>query len=136
MIGKDRLEASVRKQMRQTVLGSYPNASIRTFTQQDPIGLAGGLNLYGFANGDPVNFSDPFGLCPDEEDPECAKKSFLFVVSLVGEGAGPVGGASIQSGFVLDIGSGDVRAFTQGWAGDRGRRRYQPSSGIDKEFLE
>jgi hypothetical protein len=22
------------------------------------------LNLYGFANGDPVNFSDPFGLCP------------------------------------------------------------------------
>ena len=32
------------------------------FTQQDPIGLAGGLNLYGFAGGDPVNFSDPFGL--------------------------------------------------------------------------
>jgi len=31
------------------------------FTQEDPIGLAGGLNLYGFANGDPVNFSDPFG---------------------------------------------------------------------------
>ena len=34
------------------------------FTQQDPIGIAGGLNLYGFAGGDPVNFSDPFGLCP------------------------------------------------------------------------
>lgn len=32
------------------------------FTQEDPIGLAGGLNVYGFANGDPVNFSDPFGL--------------------------------------------------------------------------
>jgi RHS repeat-associated protein len=31
------------------------------FTQEDPIGLAGGLNLYGFAKGDPVNFSDPFG---------------------------------------------------------------------------
>jgi hypothetical protein len=28
----------------------------------DPIGLAGGLNAYGFANGDPVNYSDPFGL--------------------------------------------------------------------------
>ncbi len=25
--------------------------------------MAGGLNLYGFADGDPVNFSDPFGLC-------------------------------------------------------------------------
>jgi hypothetical protein len=35
------------------------------FTQEDPIGLAGGLNLYGFAGGDPANFSDPFGLCPN-----------------------------------------------------------------------
>jgi RHS repeat-associated protein len=35
------------------------------FTQEDPIGLAGGLNAYGFAAGDPINFSDPFGLCAD-----------------------------------------------------------------------
>ena len=44
------------------------------FTQQDPIGLAGGLNLYGFASGDPVNQSDPFGLssCPEgKSDPDC-----------------------------------------------------------------
>jgi RHS repeat-associated protein len=33
------------------------------FTQEDPIGLAGGQNLYGYASGDPVNLSDPFGLC-------------------------------------------------------------------------
>ena len=33
------------------------------FTQEDPIGLAGGLNAYGFAAGDPVSYSDPFGLC-------------------------------------------------------------------------
>jgi RHS repeat-associated protein len=38
------------------------------FTQEDPLGLAGGLNLYGFASGDPVNLSDPFGLCPPEDD--------------------------------------------------------------------
>jgi hypothetical protein len=36
----------------------------RAFTQEDPIGIAGGLNLYGYADGDPINFSDPFGLCP------------------------------------------------------------------------
>ena len=35
------------------------------FTQEDPIGLAGGMNLYGFASGNPVNYSDPFGLCDE-----------------------------------------------------------------------
>jgi RHS repeat-associated protein len=42
----------------------YVDPSTGRFTQEDPIGLAGGINLYGFAAGDPVNFSDPFGLCP------------------------------------------------------------------------
>ena len=42
--------------------GQYDGEGGR-FTQEDPIGIAGGLNLYGYANGDPVNFSDPFGLC-------------------------------------------------------------------------
>ena len=32
------------------------------FTQEDPLGLAGGMNLYAYAHGDPVNYSDPFGL--------------------------------------------------------------------------
>jgi RHS repeat-associated protein len=41
----------------------YYNPHTGTFTQEDPIGIAGGLNLYGYAGGDPINFSDPFGLC-------------------------------------------------------------------------
>jgi RHS repeat-associated protein len=40
----------------------YYDPQTGRFTQEDPIGLAGGLNLYGFANGDVVNYSDPFGL--------------------------------------------------------------------------
>ncbi len=36
-------------------------------TQEDPIGVAGGLNLYGYAGGDPINNSDPFGLCPEKK---------------------------------------------------------------------
>jgi RHS repeat-associated protein len=41
----------------------YYDPQTGRFTQEDPLGLAGGLNLYGFAAGDPVNFGDPFGLC-------------------------------------------------------------------------
>ena len=44
----------------------YYDPATGRFTQEDPIGLAGGMNLYGFAGGDPVNFSDPFGLCPPQ----------------------------------------------------------------------
>ncbi|HYW12862.1 MAG TPA: RHS repeat-associated core domain-containing protein [Longimicrobium sp.] len=44
----------------------YYNPQTGQFTQPDPIGLAGGLNSYGFAAGDPVSYSDPYGLCPDK----------------------------------------------------------------------
>jgi RHS repeat-associated protein len=40
----------------------YYDPATGRFTQEDPIGLAGGLNLYGFAAGDPVNYADPYGL--------------------------------------------------------------------------
>jgi RHS repeat-associated protein len=43
----------------------YYNPGSGQFTQMDPIGIAGGLNAYGYANGDPINYSDPFGLRAD-----------------------------------------------------------------------
>jgi RHS repeat-associated protein len=44
----------------------YYDPATGRFTQEDPIGLAGGLNLYGFADGDPVAYSDPYGLSPQD----------------------------------------------------------------------
>ncbi len=67
------------------------------FTQEDPIGLAGGMNLYGFAGGDPANFSDPFGLCPLDK-PLChwIKAALIAAGTDVGFVAG--GGAGLAAG--------------------------------------
>jgi RHS repeat-associated protein len=55
-----------------TVNGHYYNRArfydphLGRFLSEDPIGTAGGINLYAFASSDPISFRDPFGLCPQE----------------------------------------------------------------------
>ena len=58
----------------------YDGATGR-FLTQDPIGLAGGVNLYAYAGNNPVAHADPYGLCP-----ECL---------LVGLGAAVWGGGQV-----------------------------------------
>ena len=48
----------------------YFNPSSGQFTQADPAGIAGGTNAFGFASGDPISYSDPFGLADCKKDEE------------------------------------------------------------------
>ncbi len=43
------------------------SASFNRFLSADPLGLAGGLNLYAYAEGDPLTYIDPLGLGAEEK---------------------------------------------------------------------
>lgn len=58
------------------------------FLTQDPIGLAGGVNLYSYAGNNPVAYSDPFGLCGLPGEPQCR-----IYISAYGAAAGASLGA-------------------------------------------
>jgi RHS repeat-associated protein len=45
------------------------------WTQEDPIGLAGGMNMYQFNGNNPASFTDPFGLCQQgTAEPKCKSR--------------------------------------------------------------
>ena len=47
----------------------YYSPSLQRFINEDPIGLLGGVNLYGYVGNDPISYSDPFGLKPKPNNP-------------------------------------------------------------------
>jgi RHS repeat-associated protein len=83
------------------------------FTQEDPIGLSGGLNLYGFGAGDPVNYSDPFGLCPWTE---CLAQALADWGARRG---GTTGTVAVNAGAALNAGMEAVGLNMAADAGDR-----------------
>jgi RHS repeat-associated protein len=100
------------------------------FTQEDPIGLAGGMNLYGFAGGDPVNYDDPFGLCP---------AVLLFAGPVVGGATAAWCTAEIvalgATAAVVWLNKSRTSGETPGTAGGReAHKTWDPGPGFQKEL--
>lgn len=61
------------------------------------------MNLYGYANGDPVNYSDPFGLCPYAGEKRttnvesCPKDARRDAFRMLANDAGPEGKETIRT---------------------------------------
>ena len=77
---------------------------LRRFLSADPLGVEGGLNLYAYANGNPLAYVDPLGLCP-------TGSSLPGFVETIG---------GVMDEFVAGFVGGDF-ASEFGWAGTAGQ---------------
>jgi RHS repeat-associated protein len=99
--------------------------SLGRYIEADPIGLAGGINQYGYVGQNPVNASDPLGLCADADGDGWASfadwlRSALSSVGQftdwIGSNVTPFGMASIVPtmmglGALRTISGAGIRAF-------------------------
>ena len=65
-----RLQLRFQGQYQDTDTGIYYNyyrdydPTLGRYVQNDPLGLAAGPNTYAYVGGNPISYSDPYGLCP------------------------------------------------------------------------
>ena len=72
--------------------------------------MAGGVNLYAYAGGNPVSYSDPYGLCPPL--PACMGIAGAVTFGVVRAGANLLSGKPVLSGVGSDMAAGAAWGLT------------------------
>ena len=80
----------------------------RRFLSEDPSGFSGGINLYAYTGGDPVNFMDPFGL-----GPMTSAGKYLGLVASTGPSPQQQFVDSFLSGNVMGMAASGLQGFVQ-----------------------
>jgi RHS repeat-associated protein len=92
------------------------------FTQPDPIGLAGGLNEYGFAAGDPVSYGDPYGLKVELEN-DAARRLWNRLQRTITQNLNSRDAEKRQAAFDLSLSMRHLDASENMWSISVGRQR-------------
>jgi RHS repeat-associated protein len=107
----------------------YYDPTIGRFISQDPIGFLGsGTNFYAYVRSDPINLTDPLGLCPKDKK-DCRAKALrknglALGLDVAGIGAGFLPGGDVVVS-IVQIGAGAAStvngAMSAGQPGQEGR---------------
>jgi len=102
--------------------------SVGAFTSKDPIGFNGGMNLYRYADNNPILFTDPTGLFVAEALTLFTVKEILILTGVIGTGiaATTEPGQDALKAFVQKLQSGAT------WTKEKIQDAYQ---GITCQFL-